>query len=424
MLIIKQAWCFLLITNLCLASGHLQQDMVTIIRRADRTVNAGFYVAYANDPEHCLCAKHAERLFTPGSLMKVITAAAAFSMLGPDFRYTTDILAHGSVHKGMLRGNIYIKASGDPSFMQDDLKHLLIVLRKRGIRHIQGTLFIDGTMFEENPTSCYGPGFCIDDLGKSDMSPITGFILDHNDIDNGCHQTVTPQLVYEGFFKTIAQLCRSAGIIVRGPVRIGRTPACAKVLVRHRSAPLATLMQQMLQESDNLYANALFKYLGSLMPGSVGTWQSGSQALVKFLSKTIGIDTSGIKIIDGAGLSRYNLLTPKVIAHVLAWVYKNCALYSPYARSLAQPGKPGTLADRLTGISQKIYAKTGTMSGVSGLAGYLIPTAEPAMPIIFTIMLNGFIQKSTAPGNLQSTCMIDYKHDIEDAFCKRLCEQL
>ena len=164
------------------------------------------------------------------------------------------------------------------------------------------------------------------------------------------------------------------------------------LLAQHDSLPLKAIIKEMIKESDNLMTNAVFKKLGSTYFQSRGTWQNSLQALKKILETTTHIDFTQNLINDGAGLSRYNLLSPKQLSKALYYAYRKSSINAAFVDALPIAGIDGTMAYRLQDQRKKnrIRAKTGSMTGVTSLAGYI--ATKHHGPVSFVIMVNGFVK--------------------------------
>lgn len=174
------------------------------------------------------------------------------------------------------------------------------------------------------------------------------------------------------------------------PIIFEKTKSSAQLLVSLNSPPLGELITAMLKESDNLIANTVFKTMGALYFHETGTWKNGLAAVLEVLKTTTPIDTQQISFIDGAGGSSYNYLTPQQIISLLNSIYAS-AFSSQFMASLPISGINGTLKDRMSDpvMKGKVWAKTGTISGVTALSGFL--ETEDHRLLAFSIMINGFI---------------------------------
>jgi serine-type D-Ala-D-Ala carboxypeptidase/endopeptidase (penicillin-binding protein 4) len=411
-----------------------------------------------------LYRKNNSKRFIPASNLKLFTAAAALSLLGKDYTFETVLATDGHVKKRTLHGNVYLKASGDPSLTTADLEKLVTVLKTQNITTIKGNLIIDISEFDEIP---FGPGWAWDDGAAPYNSPVSSLNVNHNCItlevterNNALVCTLEPSTAYVKVTNTtcikvastpsilqvrrrwltrenviditgeipqdfgsksyqltidnpalygatlLQELLIKQGIRLLGSYQQAVMPESAKPLAYHRSSPLAELLIPMMKNSDNLYAECLFKKLGAYKLGKPGTWQKGKEVVLGFLQE-IGIPKTELNIVDGSGLSRYNLVAPDHVLTLLVWLSKS-SFAQEFAASLPMPGE-GTLQGRLTDSAAclKVKAKTGTLGGVSALAGYL--STQDDEPLAFVMLSNGLIKPSFK----------DYKV-LEDTLCNYL----
>lgn len=157
-------------------------------------------------------------------------------------------------------------------------------------------------------------------------------------------------------------------------------------LLTHRSTSLAALAGTMMKLSQNMYAETLLKTLGRVASGT-GSTEAGRRAVQETLDGW-GIDRAGMQMADGSGLSRYNLMAPETLVAVLTNAYRQDRLRVPFLASLPVAGRDGTLADRMKGTPAEgnARAKTGSMSSVRALAGY-VRTADN-VPLAFAVIAN------------------------------------
>lgn len=390
-----------------------QKDTIKkIVKTKDPHVNIGIYVTSASNPD-IIFAKHINRLFTPASNTKLFTAAAAFHILGPDFHYKTTLSSDGSQKGNRLLGNLYLKASGDPSLTQHHLIKLFSQLKTNGITFVNGDICIDLSIFDNNQTQYFGKGSCIGDIGATWHQPTTSLIVDKNNVVSS-YGITTPILDPQQHTLLLTKyLLAKNNINYNGTIRISSTTnKTMKTLAQHSSKPMKDLIAHMLKTSDNLYANAIFKTIGAHQSGTPGTWENGKQAVKHFLSKNVHIDPTTLVLEDGAGCSQYNLISPQQTVKLLTWIYNQPQLYDIFLKCLAVSGTDGTLKTRMTKNAGIIKAKTGTLGRASSLCGYLL--VENHTPFIFSIYINNFIQSQTNN--------ISYKRDIEDKICEYLTE--
>jgi len=161
------------------------------------------------------------------------------------------------------------------------------------------------------------------------------------------------------------------------------------------SPELSRIIYTANRESNNLYAEALMKTLGMEYCGK-GCYDSAYVAVNGILSE-LGINPSGIKIRDGSGLSRENLVSPEFLCRLLG-AMTDSPEFENYVESLPFPGGEGTLKYMMKSVPEttkaRIRMKSGSMGGVRCFSGYIIPrSGSKEDTIIFSVMVNGF----TAP---------------------------
>lgn len=326
-----------------------------------------------------LYAHHAERLFTPASVVKLATTATALRRLGPETRFKTEVLASSEVVNGELRGDVWVKGYGDPTLRTADLDAFVDGLTELGLRRIAGDVIADASHFE-GPR--YPSGWMWDDLTTSFAAPVSALSLDANAaLDDPLHEP--PELrVAERLSERLAEI----GITLAGTVRVGQAPERAEVLYQHWSPPLAEIVAQTNKASDNFLAETLVRHLGA--QNASGSHAAGMTVLHQALGE-VGWGSGTYRLEDGSGLSRYDAVTPRQMTDLLV-----AAALMPEAPSflgsLPVASVDGTLASRMLGTRAQgvVAAKTGTMSGVSSLSGYVLRPGKE--PLAFTLMINGF----------------------------------
>lgn len=190
-----------------------------------------------------------------------------------------------------------------------------------------------------------------------------------------------------------------AGILMNPKSRIltGNVPQSAVKLQEFASAPLREIVAYMLKKSDNFYAEMILKTLGAKnkQPGTAST---GVEAVMQTM-KELGVP-SNFDMVDGSGLTRYNLISARHIASVLEGMSKQPA-YQSYYDSLPIAGVDGTLKSRLKGTpaEKNVHAKTGSMSGVNSLSGYV--TTKGNEKLVFSIVLNGYTENVDVMTDIQ-----------------------
>ncbi len=353
-----------------------------------------------------LYAKNSHIVVTPASSTKLLLGLAALESFGKDFKFTTALLTNGHTKKGTLHGNLYLKGSGDPSLTSADTEELFKRLCDQGITAIIGNVYLDQEEFE---VESYAPGFTMDNIGKPWSSLPRGLLIDRKVLSVkplGENDLITKENIQATLLDAqdfIRTLLEQHAIAFSGTVQFQKLSSQCDPLALHHSQPLEVLLKKLLKESDNLYADCLLKKLGTETYKTPGNWQNGRRALQDFLQTKLDIPLPQTRIADGAGLSRYNLLSPHHLVKLLIRAYDHPD-FSPFLDALPIAGIDGTLSTRMADIASKVKAKTGTLNGVSALAGYL--ETDNGI-IICTILSNGLL-----------TDVASYKTDIEDALCR------
>lgn len=191
-----------------------------------------------------------------------------------------------------------------------------------------------------------------------------------------------------------SEMLSRRGVAVGNPVLVDSLENTPHLLASHTSRSLSTVTLNFLKTSDNLTAELLVKAIGRHQTGRQGNWENGLTVIRTFLKADLGIDTSGMKMVDGSGVSRYNLTSPSQLVQALAYVNQDYTLNAEFMAALPTGGWDGTLRNRLPQqrLQRNIRAKTGTLEGVSCLAGYAYNRAKE--PLAFAIMMNGYVDKA------------------------------
>lgn len=196
------------------------------------------------------------------------------------------------------------------------------------------------------------------------------------------------------FVQSLRRALIARGIDVRGPAvdvdDVTDAPAVegAAPVLTYRSPPLSTLAVRLMKSSQNQYAETLLKALGA-SGGQTATAAAGRAAAEEVFQRW-GVDAGGLIQRDGSGLSRYDYVSAEALVTILTHVYHDARLRAPFEASLPVAGRDGTLANRLKGTPAEgnVRAKTGSMSQVRGLSGYV--TGADGEPLVFCLLANNF----------------------------------
>lgn len=189
------------------------------------------------------------------------------------------------------------------------------------------------------------------------------------------------------------------GVTVLGRDKLSiATPATARTLATHQSMTLGEMLVPFLKLSNNGHAEVLVKAVGQKVSGQ-GTWSAGLAAMRPVLA-AMGMDLSSLRQSDGSGLTRFNLVPPVEIADLLA-AAKSKPWFNAWYQALPIAGNAerfvgGTLRTRMrnTPAANNVHAKTGSLTGVSGLSGYV--TDADGHGLVFSILLNNYLVSGTS----------------------------
>ncbi|ORT59000.1 D-alanyl-D-alanine carboxypeptidase/D-alanyl-D-alanine-endopeptidase [Streptomyces sp. CB03238] len=352
----------------------------------------------------------------PASNTKIPTSVAAMALLGPEYRFRTEVLSTAGPKGGVLHGDLYVRGTGDPTTLAKDYDALAARVAASGIRRVTGRLVADDTRFDTNrlgrswaaddessyysaqispltvaPDTDYDSGTVVVEAAPAgragakprvSLTPATDYVRVDNrattvpagrpgtltiEREHGTNTiTVAGEIPLQGSpakewvtvweptgyaAAVFTDALAAHGVRIDGPPRLGApTPAHAKALATHSSMPLKDLMRPFMKLSNNMHAETLTKTIGYETSGR-GTWSAGLAAIGTYL-KEQGVQTSTVRQVDGSGLSRMNLF-------------------------------PAALNTR---------AKTGTLTGASGLSGYV--TDVGGRRLVYSIVLNNHLASS------------------------------
>ena len=305
---------------------------------------------------------------TPASTAKLLTAAAALTVLGPDARLVTRVVA------GATPGEVVLVGGGDPTLSGPQatpaypqparLADLAAAVRKTGTRVTR--VVVDGGLFV-GPRLARGwkPSY----FTEGAVAPVSAVSVDAGRVRPGKRPRVAEPDLAAG--RALAALLGDPAI----PVVRGTAPAAAGELGRVQSPPMTVLVEAMVERSDNDIAEALARHV-AIAEGAPATFDGGAQAVTDAVVE-LGLDRSQVTLADGSGLSRLDAVSPAAVVEVLrlAAGSERPAL-RPLVTGLPVAGFSGTLDKRFRRgpavvAAGEVRAKTGTLSGVSALAGVL-----------------------------------------------------
>lgn len=312
----------------------------------------------------------------PASTMKLVTAITALDRLGGSYQFRTQLYYTGTIENHTLNGDLYCVGGFDPAFNNDDMRAFVESIQRMGVDTIRGRIVADKSMKDAD---LLGEGWCWDDDNPK-LSPLS-YGRDIEFLERFVHELIDCDVVLD-VRMTESRLPDDA------------FPICI------RFHTMDQILQRMMKKSDNFYAEAMFYQLGAATGHRPSTAKHSAQ-VVKQLIQKVGNGKNPYRVADGSGLSLYNYVTPELEMRLLRYAYRNSNIYQHLLPSLPIAGVDGTLNTRMKGTfaEENVKAKTGTVTGISALAGYC--TSANGHLLCFSIINQG-IMKSDSGRNFQN----------------------
>ena len=327
---------------------------------------------------------------TPASNEKLITAAVALEVLGPDYTFTTKAL--GTVVDGVVSGDLYLLGGGDPLLSTapypptvspdppTDVTSLEVIafqMAVAGITRVNGNVIGDESRYD---TERFVPTWSTT-IQNHEAGPLGALMVNDATRQLGTDKRYAEPAV--GAATDLIALLKGAGISVGGRAAAGVAPAETPEITAVTSVPLSTIVGEMLTTSDDNTAEMLMKEMGYHVSGAPGTRQGGIDA-IKGVLVTWGIDTTPLNVIDGSGLDSGDTVTCDLLMQVL----QHAPLDGPVGAGLPVAGQSGTLQTLFVGspVDGRLHAKTGTLNNAKALSGFVTTTAGS---IVFSMLLAG-----------------------------------
>lgn len=403
----------------------------------------GIWVKKADD----IAQLNSEKLFIPASLSKIPTELCFLSEFSMDHRFKTWVYKTGDVRDGVLSGDLYLKGGGDPSLVSESLWLLVRELKRTDIKRITGQLYVDESFFDDN---YYSNGRQKRRVDRAYDAPVSGLSFNWNTVtiyvrpghkvgesvrvytdpelpnikvvnkaktvgysamklrvdrkldSEGIVITVTGSMgvhrAEKAYYKSIGDAAlwtgynfkkrlNKAGVQYLGDVKKKQTPADAESLVEFGSWDMPRVMSAMSKFSNNFVAEMLTKHLGK-KADAPGTIELGLSKINHFLTEK-GWREQDFKFINPSGFTRENKMRADRLGELLEYGRKQFQWAPEFLGSLPMSGTDGTLKKRMQQVMKgKVRAKTGYLSGVVGLAGYM-QAKKGEDPIVFVFFYNG-----------------------------------
>jgi D-alanyl-D-alanine carboxypeptidase/D-alanyl-D-alanine-endopeptidase (penicillin-binding protein 4) len=389
-----------------------------------------------------------ERPLNPASTIKLLTTFAALDQLGPAYRWTTEVYADGSQLGDVLNGNLVLKGYGDPRLTLENFWLMLRSLRARGVREIRGDLLLDRSYFvradsdpagfDNEPTRPYNTPpdallvnfkavrlqfvpdterHAVKIIAEPALPQIE--ILNNITLDNdACDDWVSrlkvtalgnnagARLLFGGSFSAacgekerhysvldhahyvhglFTLLWRELGGTFAGGVRDADTPAGARLLLAHQTQPLAEIVRDINKFSNNVMARELYLALGAIALGAPASPEKSARSVKQWLASR-RLAFPELVLENGSGLSRTERISANNLGQLLL-VAQRAAIMPEYIASLPLVAVDGTMKKRLNSadVAGQAHIKTGTLSGVRAIAGYVLDAKGRTMVVVCLI---------------------------------------
>ena len=383
--------------------------------------------------------EQADALLVPSSLMKIVTAAAILEIAGPAATYTTEVFVRAdaldAAADGVLVGDVYLVGRGDPvlstlayvrrfdePIVHTDFTELAVAagaaLREQGVATVEGAVVADESRFPEAERDYAGqypqpgarPIWKGSYVRENQVGPLSALLLNDGYVSfppssdfASRRQNVRAADPALHVAQVLDGLIEARGVGVSGDALKGTAPPPSELrsLAVVESPPMAEIVARMLRHSDNTTAEMLLKEIGRRVSGSARA--EAVMGVRDVLERQLEVQTEGIVIVDGSGLSIHNRLTCDLIAELL----QDAGPDSPLVTGLAVVGESGTLRDCDAGlapaagtdtgagaedsVSRTVWAKSGTLNDVSALAGVTVARNDDVLTFALISNREGLI---------------------------------
>ena len=413
---------------------------------ANSNVNKGGVAVSVRDVEtgKVVFSYNEKKPSVPASTLKIVTTSASLDILGKDYNFSTKLYKN-------TNNELYLKLGADPFLASTDLNKMFNTAKSKNIIEPKA-LYIDDTIFDNVE---WGEGWQWDDDLNPLMPKYSSYNLDKNllsiviapttegapvniyttkfypttfmnlattggfnnikfsrsnnispnmlTVEGTLNKQITKQIPINNLKRYFVLRCEdaitNAKIEYYSKITSKKTPSTNIYLVDEIKHPISNAIDAIFKNSNNMVAETVFKLAGAKYTNSKGSFENSQKMLNAYLDK-IGIDYSDIRIVDGSGVSKNNLLTADFMSEFLVKMYNS----EDFKNALPTAGE-GTLTDRMLYFKGNLHAKTGTHCSESALAGYL--TSRTGKTYAFDIMINDPKSKNTEKKSLEEYIIRD-----------------
>jgi len=380
----------LLISGLAFCQEEIQQEIDQF---------QGFSGIFVQDLSSCdvLLSYNQDKFFTPASLVKIFTLVAGLETLGQEYRYPT-VFYFSSSKPGYIDGDMFIKGYGDPTQSPEDIRKIAQnLIKKYNLQQISGDIILDDSAL--CPGEFLGRGWMWDD-----QNPLIGsFIIKGESARETRISYYKKMSIVWG--EIFCQELYRQGIIFNGELRIGKLDENLSVKAAFYSEPLDEILAYMMRMSDNQSAEAVFRTLATADDiVEISTINHSITSMSEIIFEKLFLQWGDDYIIvDGCGLSEYNLITPAQVVRAITYLYDQYG--TEILQYFANTSERGTVRQR---FPFQLWGKTGSLPSASGLAG--IFKTKNNRDVVFCLMENNFSGEQNDPKKYEDT-IIEYIYE-------------
>jgi D-alanyl-D-alanine carboxypeptidase/D-alanyl-D-alanine-endopeptidase (penicillin-binding protein 4) len=397
------------------------------------------YMVYDLDKKAVVRSHNRARPFIPASTTKVFSSVFALDVLGPDYRFDTYLKYKGTISDGVLKGDLYLKGTGDPLLTVSDLMGMIDRMKEKGITSVTGRLYYDESALKSSASidlgmepdvsfNCgvsalsleynsivaewkrdkksnamevyltptlpmYRTGISKEKLGENikftyrNLGGSESWLLSPDETRDGSERLpVKNPALYTA--QMLAKLCAMRGIRIQGQPEPGVMPGSASEIVTHRGQPLSDIVDLTLTYSINLMAELMMLSAAKERTGEILKLDGAARELSSYLSGRLDrINWKGCALTNGSGLTPKNRITPEQMMAVL--IYADAQDYNgrKFRSFLPASGWEWSLMNRFGDpkTAFHVWAKTGTINYALALAGYLHTRSHRNMAFVIYI---------------------------------------
>ncbi|MEW6352032.1 MAG: D-alanyl-D-alanine carboxypeptidase/D-alanyl-D-alanine-endopeptidase [Thermodesulfobacteriota bacterium] len=425
-------------------AGALDSKLAAILQKALPPEHTVSLLVVDLGTGRTVMEKNPHTPLSPASTMKIVTSSTALKVLKPDYCFVTEVLADGL--RGPVASNLYLRGSGDPHLVSEQLFALTREVRALGLAEVRGDIVVDASRFipgepideqEQLGSRAYHarygalslnfnsvrllvqPGPRAGEPAAVSMDPVSDYASLNADVKTvkgnqplqvnatreltasgrdaicvsgtigergaakGRYVNVGNPAIYTG--EVFKEFLLREGIRVSGRVVEGAVSADAVPYYEFRSEPLGLMVYWLNKFSNNFMAEQINMTMGAQVFGLPGTREKGLEVIRKHLLDC-GVKESEFFLAEASGLSRHNRLSASALVRVLLAAARDFTYGQEFMASFGVAGIDGTLKEKFLDRKRRLRAKTGNLRGVNALAGF--GTSRDHRVFVFAVIVN------------------------------------